>query len=110
MDMDNDEQKWASATSDAVVDDLPICLSIARSIESRHWKLWPGTWEQFKQVLSEHPEISTKDGLCYLPGKLNGTERRKNAVERLDLLVLDSDRGADLKEIIERLRALGYAA
>jgi len=109
--MDNDDQKKAPVAPEATaVDNLPICLATARSIESKHWKHWLGTWEEFKQVLSEHPETSTKDGLCYLPGKLNGTERKKNAVERLDLLVLDSDRGADLKEIASRLRALGYAA
>jgi len=110
----DDEQK-PSAASDVVgtlttSDALPICLTIARSIESKQWKQWPGTWAQFKRDLSEHREVSKKDGPAYLPGKLNGTERRKNAVERLDLLVLDSDRGADLKEIASRLRALGYAA
>ena len=92
------------------VDDLPIYLTIAGSIESKQWEERVATWGTFKEVLAEHPEWATKNGPSYLPGKLAGTQRKKNAVEELYLLVLDSDRGDDLRQIVERIRALGYAA
>ena len=96
----------AAGFAGRVVDDLPIYLTIAGSIKSKHWDERVATWGAFKEVLGEHPEWLTKDGLSYLPGKLSGTERKKNAVEALYLLVLDSDRGDDLAEIAARIRAL----
>src|SRR4051794_11699294 len=100
----------ANETASANLDDLPIYLTIASSIGSKRWEERVATWGVFKQVLAEHPEWSAKDGMSYLPGKLSGTERKKNAVEAIYLLVLDADRGDDLTEIAARIRALGYAA
>ena len=105
-----DEEPADGPSAPMNIDDLPIYLTIASSIEAKRWEERVATWGVFKEVLEEHPEWSKKDGLSYLPGKLNGTERKKNAVEELYLLVLDSDRGDDLTEIAARIRALGYAA
>ena len=72
---------------------------MAATIDSKRWNGQLVNWETFRKVQEEHPETEEKNGRAFLPGKLKGLERKKNAVEELGIAVLDCDRGDNLGEI-----------
>ena len=63
-------------------------LAVASTIDSRAWTEEQTDWTAFAGVLMQHPERPHKEGSSYLPGRLIGPERKKNAVAEISAVVI----------------------
>lgn len=63
------------------------------------------------RYFARHREQERKDGLCFLPGKMLGNERKAQAVEHVDLMVFDIDTATteEADRVLERLKQSGLA-
>jgi len=68
----------------------------------------PLAWPQLCELLTTH-EVGSKDGKCIVPASFKGSRRHKNDAARIDLVMLDSDSGAPLAEIVTALEACAWA-
>jgi len=67
------------------------------------------TWNQLVEKLSKSP-VGSKDGAAYTPAILKGHVRQLPFVERIDIVVLDSDCRHTLDEIAAAVRQAGFEA
>lgn len=65
------------------------------------------TWDKFTEKLQKPVIRPNKDGKLFSPATFNGT-RSKEHVQDISLLVLDSDDGTTLEEIITKCKTLNY--
>jgi hypothetical protein len=104
----NDAVVWGDI-DDAILD-RKIEVAVAGSIESPKWANVSSDFLTFLRKVTKHAERKSKDGLSFTQGKLSGTRRIQNAVESLDLMVIDLDNGQDGAELREGIRKLGLFA
>lgn len=79
---------------------------------------WPAAVEHdlkfIHDIMLDPKQRAQKDGLCFVPGTLNGTTRKKEAVASIDVLVYDIDGGQALDgpggidEILEEAGLFGW--
>jgi len=67
------------------------------------------SWNGLVTLLTNH-KIGEKDGSCIVPGVFTGSKRTKQAVERVDFLMLDSDTGVTFDHLVSKLREKGWKA
>lgn len=64
----------------------------------------------FEEMFTSFREDENKDGLCYIPGELIGTERKGTAIRSIDMLVYDVDGKQTLEQIDECIEKAGVYA
>ena len=89
---------------------LELEVSHADFIRSTDWGLAVGSWQDLVSVLMEHHERAAKDGRCFVPGRLLGSQRKETDVVSLGLAMLDVDNGEDIERICAKVEAAGYEA
>jgi hypothetical protein len=67
------------------------------------------TWPDLTAKLTAH-EVGPKEGSCIVPATFSGTRRKKADAQRIDLVMLDSDTGASLQEIVDAVTQQGWSA
>jgi len=69
------------------------------------WTTVYATLREFEKELLTHREIGQKkEGKVFVPGVIQGDCRKKTAVSELTALVIDLDKGEDLKEVNAAIR------
>jgi hypothetical protein len=89
---------------------LELEVAYADSIRSTDWKPAVGPWEDLVSVLMDHHEQAAKDGRCFVPGRLLGSQRKDTDVVTLGLAMFDVDNGEDVEGICEKVEAAGLEA
>jgi hypothetical protein len=67
------------------------------------------SWLDLSALLTTH-EIGPKAGTCIVPAVFRGTRRHHLDARQIDVVLLDSDSGATLDEIMSAITLAGYAA
>lgn len=67
-----------------------LTVAVAKTIRSESWRNVTGTWGQFVKSFKKF-RTGPKDGPCFCPFSLSGPNRRKEALLKSRLLVLDVD-------------------
>ena len=89
---------------------LEMELSLADSIRSTTWEPAFGSWQELVSLLTDHHEQEVKDGPCFVPGRVLGSQRKETDVVSLGLAMLDVDNGEDIERICGKVAAAGYEA
>ena len=66
-------------------------------------------WADLGRLLTTHKN-GRKEGSCLVPAIFRGNQRREQAADRIDVVMLDSDNGYTLDEIRDAVCAQGWAA
>ncbi|WP_421989931.1 hypothetical protein [Roseococcus sp.] len=66
-------------------------------------------WPKLATLLTTH-ELGPKEGTCIVPAAFRGIHRNKKDASRIEVVMLDSDSGATLDEIVAAIGLLGLAA
>ncbi|MCU1546227.1 MAG: hypothetical protein JWP30_1327, partial [Homoserinimonas sp.] len=66
-------------------------------------------WSELSMLLTTHA-IGDKEGTCIVPAVFRGAHRRKQDALQIDVVFLDCDSGATLREISSAITSAGFAA
>ena len=90
--------------------DWRCAISKGRFAKEFTWTQYTLTYDQLRDLLSGHVQSSKKDGPCFAPCLLAGTERKAPAVKVIFALVYDCDGGESYEDIAVKVAALKVRA
>lgn len=78
-------------------------LTSAQSAKTNYWHTNTFTLEEINDKFNKHVSSLSKDGPCFVPGRLIGAARSKTAISEVSMVVYDLDQNSKYEDIVKAI-------